>query len=49
MTDPTDHPFDLLLDDEWDVDPVEDGDIRDPEAILARMPSLLLAAVPPGG
>jgi hypothetical protein len=38
MTGLTEDPFDLLLDDEWDVDPVvEDGVIRDPEAILARL------------
>ena len=38
MTDQTERgPFDLLLDDEWDVEPGDDEDIRDPEAILARM------------
>jgi hypothetical protein len=37
------NPAHLLLDDEWDVEPGDDRDIRDPEAILARMPGLLLA------
>jgi hypothetical protein len=40
------NPAHLLLDDEWDVEPGDDRDIRDPEAILARMPGLLLAAGP---
>ena len=29
------NPAHLLLDDEWDVEPGDDRDIRDPEAILA--------------
>jgi hypothetical protein len=37
MTDQTEDDFDLLLDDEWDVEPGDDVDTRDPEAILARM------------
>jgi hypothetical protein len=45
MTGQIDDPFDLPLDDEWDVEPGDDEDIRDPEAIMARMPGLLLAAV----
>jgi hypothetical protein len=40
------NPAHLLLDDELDVEPGDDRDIRDPEAILARMPGLLLAAGP---
>lgn len=36
MTDQTDDPFDMVLDDEWDADPVED-DNHDPQVILARM------------
>jgi hypothetical protein len=40
------NPAHLLLDDEWDVEPGDDRDIRDPEAILARMPGLLLTAGP---
>jgi hypothetical protein len=37
MTDQIDDPFGLPLDDVWDVEPGDDGDIHDPEAILARM------------
>jgi hypothetical protein len=38
MSDQTDEDsFDLLQNDEWDVEPGDDGDIRDPEAVLARM------------
>jgi len=33
MTDPIDDQSHLLLDDEWDVEPGDDGDIRHPEAI----------------
>jgi hypothetical protein len=46
MTEQTEDPFDLPLDDECDVEPGDDGDIRDPEAFLARMPGLLPG---PGG
>jgi hypothetical protein len=38
IADPTEEdPFDLPLDDELDLEPGDDGDIRDPEAILAWM------------
>jgi hypothetical protein len=43
MTDLTeDDEFNLLLDDEWDVDPdaVDDGDIRDPECTHRPRPSM---------
>jgi hypothetical protein len=46
MTEQTDDPFALLLDEQWDVEPGDEGDIRDPETVLARMLGLLLAAVP---
>jgi hypothetical protein len=39
-TDQTDDPFDMLLDDEWDVEPGEDGDIRDPECTRRPRPSM---------
>jgi hypothetical protein len=45
MTDQTDDPFDLLLDDEWDVEAGDDGDVRDPET--ARF-AVMWGAVFPG-
>jgi hypothetical protein len=49
MTEQTDDPFTLLLDEQWNVEPGDYGDIRNLETVLARMPGLLLAAVPRGG
>jgi hypothetical protein len=37
ITEPTEDSFDLLLDDEWGRRTCDDGDIRDREAILARL------------
>lgn len=37
MAEQTEDPFDLPLDDEWDLEPGDDGDIRAPETVLARM------------
>jgi hypothetical protein len=40
-----DDEFNLLLDDEWDVDP-PDEENDDPEAVLTRLRASLLAVVP---